>query len=249
VSFLRFDAVTFGYPGAPALVDGVDLAVGRGEFHCLVGRSGCGKTTLLKLAAGLLAPRSGRVSVDAAPTIDRRRIGFVFQAPTLLEWKSVLDNVLLPVALDRRPTAADVQGAEALLGQLGLAACATRHPRQLSGGQQSRVALARALLPGPPLLLLDEPFAALDAITREEVQHDLLQVCERLGTTVLFVTHDIGEAVYLGDRVSVLAGGRLRRTVPVPLAAPRAPAVRESAPFVTACAVLRAVLGELAVPA
>ncbi|NUZ07264.1 ATP-binding cassette domain-containing protein [Piscinibacter koreensis] len=249
MSFLAFEGVTFGFPGAPPVVDGIDLAIAPGEFHCLVGRSGCGKTTLLRLAAGLVAPRRGRVLVDGSTAIDQRRVGFVFQAPTLLEWRTVLDNVLLPVALQRRPTPADVRQAEALLAQLGLARHAARHPRQLSGGQQSRVALARALLPSPPLLLLDEPFAALDAITREELQHDLLRLAERLGTTVLFVTHDIAEAVYLGDRVSVLAGGRLRRTVPVPLEVPRQPGTRESTGFVAACAVLRAALGVEAVAA
>ena len=146
MSFLQLRDVSFGYPGFERVVDGVSLDVGAGSVHCLVGRSGCGKTTLLKLAAGLLAPTSGEVRWRGAPPADSRQVGFVFQAPTLLDWLTTRDNVLLPVSLQRRPSADDAQAADALLAQLGLGALAQRHPRQLSGGQQSRVALARALL-------------------------------------------------------------------------------------------------------
>ena len=137
-----------------------------------------------------------------------------------------------------RSRSADVQAVDALLAQLGLAGCSQRHPRQLSGGQQSRVALARALLLQPPLLLLDEPFAALDAITREDLQGDLLRLCRAQATTALFVTHDIAEAVFLGDRVSVLGAGRLVHSLAVPPGA-----ARDTPAFGDCCATLRAALG------
>lgn len=236
--FVAFDGVAFAYPGHAPVVQGIDLQLAPGEVHCLVGRSGCGKTTLLKLAAGLLAPTAGRVLLQGRPGATGEQVGFVFQAPTLLDWLRVRDNVLLPVSLQRRPGSQDLAAADALLAQLGLDAFALRHPRQLSGGQQSRVALARALLLQPPLLLLDEPFAALDAITREEVQRDLLRLVRERRTTVLFVTHDIGEAVFLGDRVSVIAAGRLGRTFDIAVDAHR----RDSAAFGAACAQLREAL-------
>jgi NitT/TauT family transport system ATP-binding protein len=148
---------------------------------------------------------------------------------------------LLPVSLQRRPGDDDVRAADALLAQLGLAAHAQRYPRQLSGGQQSRVALARALILRPALLLLDEPFAALDAITREELQRDLLQTCRDLGTGVLFVTHDIAEAVFLADRVDVVEGGRIAQEIAIELPQ-RSAAVRTSAAFARYCAQVRSAL-------
>ena len=235
MAFLDIEQVVFTYPGRAPVVNGVDWRLPAGEIHCLLGRSGCGKTTLLKLAAGLLRPQSGRILLRGellgAPG---PQLGFMFQAPTLLEWHRVLDNVLLPVSLQRKPTALD------LLQQLGLAEHAQHYPRQLSGGQQSRVALARALLLEPPLLLLDEPFAALDAITRAELQDDLLCTCRALGTTVLFVTHDIHEAVYLGDRVALMQGGRIVDDIAVTLPAPRTQAMRHGAVFNEYCARVRA---------
>ena len=245
MSFLRLHGVAFGYPGFAPTVEGVSLDLAAGEIHCLVGRSGCGKTTLLKLAAGLLQPTHGQVLLRGRPPTDPREVGFVFQSPTLLDWLRVRDNVLLPASLQRRPNEVDRHAADALLAQLGLAAHADRYPRQLSGGQQSRVALARALLLQPPLLLLDEPFASLDAITREEVQRDLLRVCRARGASALFVTHDIAEAVFLGDRVSVMAGGRLVRTVRVEGDARR----RDTPDFGAACNEVREALQPQEVPA
>ena len=242
MSLLSLQQVRFAFPGWPPTVDGVDLEVEQGAFHCLVGRSGCGKTTVLKLAAGLVAPDSGRVVFRGrtAATIGPG-IGFVFQSPNLLEWHRVIDNVLLPVSLHHRPTQDERARAEQLLAQLGLAAHAQKYPRQLSGGQQSRVALARALILQPALLLLDEPFAALDAITREELQRDLLHTCRNAGTSVLFVTHDISEAVYLADRVDVVEGGRIAQEIPIALP-DRSTATRYSARFAEYCAQVRAAL-------
>ena len=240
MSFLRLERIGFAYDGFATTLSGVDLELAAGEIHCLVGRSGCGKSTLLKIAAGLLQASSGRVLLRGEPPRDMREIGFVFQSPTLLDWLRVRDNVLLPVSLQGRPTPQLVAAAEALLAQLGLAGLGDRHPRQLSGGQQSRVALARALLLEPALLLLDEPFASLDAITREELQRDLLRIARARGATVLFVTHDIAEAVFLGDRVSVLEHGRLVRTVTVG----RESAQRDTPAFGAACALVRASLGQ-----
>lgn len=243
MAFLDIQQVVFTYPGRPPVVNGVDWRMQAGEFHCLLGRSGCGKTTLLQLAAGLLRPQSGHIILRggelAAPG---PQVGFMFQAPTLLDWHSAQGNVLLPVSLQRRPTPQDTQRALQLLEQLGLAAHARHHPRQLSGGQQSRVALARALILEPPLLLLDEPFAALDAITRAELQDDLLRTCRQQGTTVLFVTHDINEAVYLGDRIALMHGGRIVDDWTISLPAPRTQAMRHGAAFNEYCARVRAAM-------
>jgi NitT/TauT family transport system ATP-binding protein len=240
MSFLSMEQLVFTYPGRPPVVDGIDWRVQAGEFHCLVGRSGCGKTTLLQLAAGLLRPQSGRVLLQGqALRAPGPQLGFMFQAPTLLGWKRAIDNVLLPVSLQRRPAAGDVERARALLDQLGLAAHAQHYPRQLSGGQQSRVALARALVLEPALLLLDEPFAALDAITRAELQDDLLRTCRQRGTTVLFVTHDLHEAVYLGDRIAVMHAGRIVDDIRVDLPGPRTQAMRDELPFNRLCGCVR----------
>jgi NitT/TauT family transport system ATP-binding protein len=217
MSFLAIDNVSFTYPGWPPVVRAVDWNIAEGEFHCLVGRSGCGKTTLLKLAAGLLHPDTGSIRLQGTELrAPGPQLGFVFQSPTLLEWHRVIDNVLL-----------------------GLAAHARHYPRQLSGGQQSRVALARALILEPALLLLDEPFAALDAITRGELQDDLLQMCRLRRTTVMFVTHDIAEAVYLGDRVAVMDSGRIVRDITIGVGKPRTPAMRYGAAFNSQCAQVR----------
>ena len=240
MSFLDIDKVSFIYPGWPPVVCDVDWTIAEGEFHCLVGRSGCGKTTLLKLAAGLLHPHTGSIRLQGREVVaPGPQLGFVFQSPTLLEWHRVIDNVLLPVSLQHKPRAQEIEKAQQLLALLGLSAHAQHYPRQLSGGQQSRVALARALILEPALLLLDEPFAALDAITRGELQDDLLHMCRLRRTTVLFVTHDIAEAVYLGDRVAVMESGRIVRDIRVEVSRPRAPAMRYGTAFNLHCAQVR----------
>ena len=248
-SFLSFQQVAFTYPGWPPVVRDIGWDIEQGEFHCLVGRSGCGKTTVLKLAAGLLHPHAGRITLRGKDVLaPGPELGFVFQSPTLLEWHTVLDNVLLPASLRHRPVQAELDAARQLLAQLGLSAHARHYPRQLSGGQQSRVALARALILQPALLLLDEPFAALDAITREELQDDLLAMCRTRRTSVLFVTHDVAEAVYLGDVVDVVDGGRIAQEIAVDLP-DRSAALRTSAAFSQLCARVRAALHLEAVPA
>lgn len=239
--FVAIEQVRYRYGSdGPTIVQDVDWVIPRGEIHCLLGRSGCGKTTLLKLAAGLLSPGEGAIRIGGeALHGPSPRAGFVFQAPTLLDWLSALDNVLLPVSLKRRPIAADRDAARGLLARIGLDDFADRRPAELSGGQQSRVALARALIGNPDLLLLDEPFAALDALTREELQDDLLRLCALNGTTALFVTHDIGEAVYLADKVAVMAAGRLVHRRRIELARPRHRDTRYAPSFIAACRELR----------
>jgi len=238
--FLDLDVVRYAYPGGDDVVQGVSLHIAAGAFHCLIGRSGCGKTTLLKLAAGLLKAQDGAIALQGvAVTGPNPDMGFVFQTPTLLDWLDVLDNVLLPIALHGKVQAAQREKAMALLDQLGLKDLQSRYPQQLSGGQQSRVAIARALINTPPILFMDEPFASLDAITRSELQQDLLALCQSQGTSVLFITHDIAEAVYLSDRVSVMQTGAICHQLAVDLPHPRQPALRYTADFNARCAELR----------
>ena len=236
MSFLTIEKASYSYQGAEIVVDGIDWTIPRGEFHCLVGRSGCGKTTLLKIAAGLLVPTEGAIHIQATEIRKpSEKVGFVFQTPNLLEWLSVLDNVLLPLSLKRAITQSDTDKARELLALVGLAEYVARFPRELSGGQQSRVAIARALITEPLVLLMDEPFAALDALTREELQDDLLRLCDLAKTTVMFVTHDIAEAIYLADRVAVMDRGRIKHDLGVDLARPRANEIRYGGAFNALC--------------
>jgi len=245
VAFLELHQVAYTYPGWPPVVQGVDWTLPEGEFHCLVGRSGCGKTTWLKLAAGLLMPDAGSLRLQGqvlkGPTPS---MGFVFQSPTLLPWLSVLDNVLLPITLHRAARREDEAHALDLLARMGLSALAQQRPPQLSGGQQSRVAIARALVTRPHLLLMDEPFAALDAITREELQNDLLAVCQAQGLTVVFVTHSIYESVYLSSRVVVMSARPGRIVADIPMADPhtRTPEYRLAPLYGERCRTVRAAL-------
>ena len=238
--FLQLDALHFAYPDRGEVVRDVCLQLAPGEIHCLVGRSGCGKTTVLKLAAGLLTPQQGHVQLMGQtvqqPTSD---MGFVFQSPTLLPWLSVLDNVLLPISLHSTVTHEHRVYGEQLLAQMGLTALCHDKPHQLSGGQQSRVAIARALITRPAVLFMDEPFAALDAITRDELQRDFLALCQSHGTAVLFVTHDMSEAVYLADRVSLMHAGRMQAPLQIDLPRPRHSAMRYTPAFNALCEQLR----------
>jgi NitT/TauT family transport system ATP-binding protein len=238
--FLHLNALHFAYPDRGEVVRDVSLQLAPGEIHCLIGRSGCGKTTVLKLAAGLLSPQQGQVQLQGQavqqPTAD---MGFVFQSPTLLDWLSVLDNVLLPLSLHGAVTPAQRAHAQQLLAQMGLAALCHDKPHQLSGGQQSRVAIARALVTQPAVLFMDEPFAALDAITREDLQRDFLALCQAQGTAVLFVTHDMAEAVYLADHVSLMHAGRIQAPLHIALPRPRQSAMRYTPAFNVLCEQLR----------
>jgi len=203
---------------------GIDLTVAEGEFLAVIGRSGCGKSTLLRLVAGLLTPSEGRVLVGATPvTRPRRDVALMFQRPALLPWRSVLGNVLLPVELHGGSRAAHRDRACHLLDSVGLAGFHKRLPHELSGGMQQRVALCRALIQQPKVLLMDEPFSALDALTREELARQLQEVHMNLRPTTIFVTHSIQEAVLLADRVAVLSArpGRIRRVLTADIPRPR----------------------------
>jgi NitT/TauT family transport system ATP-binding protein len=213
-----------GRAGDVAALRHVDLGVDRGEFVAVVGRSGCGKSTLLRLIAGLMRPTSGRILVDGAPvTGPRRDVALMFQRPALLPWRTVLDNVMLPAEVFGWPRRQRRREAGELLEKVGLAGFEKRLPHELSGGMQQRVALCRALIQRPRLLLMDEPFSALDALTREELAVELQRIHMQLRTTVLFVTHAISEAVLLADRVVVLSArpGQVRKVVDVDIPRPR----------------------------
>jgi len=229
---LRLHDVSFSYFDGVETLNSINLDLAPGELHCLIGRSGCGKTSLLKLAAGLLSPKGGEVVWDNQPlNAPQSDMGFVFQRATLLDWLDVLNNVLLPISLHKKINDQDIEKAKRLLQRLGLGSKHQEKPPQLSGGQQSRVAIARALITRPRILFMDEPFASLDAITREELQHDLMDVCAEHKTSILFVTHDIGEAVFLGNKVSVMAEGKIHHTLQVDLPQPRHNAIRHTPEF------------------
>jgi NitT/TauT family transport system ATP-binding protein len=202
----------------------VSIAVERDEFVALVGPSGCGKSTLLRLIAGLLRPSAGDVLIDGAPVREPRQdTGIVFQNPTLLPWASVTDNVLFPLRLMHQMRPDSVAAAHALLRLVGLDGFEHRQPRELSGGMQQRAAICRALIHDPAILLMDEPFGALDALTREEMSLELLRIWTARPKTILFVTHSIPEAVLLADRVLVMSPrpGRIVEDIAVPLPRPR----------------------------
>ena len=213
----------------------VDLTVAPGEFVSLIGPSGCGKSTLLRLVADLDAPSAGTVSVfghDARTARENREYGIAFQQAGLLPWRTVRANVELPLQLAGTGKAARRERADALLDLVGLSEFAQHHPDQLSGGMQQRVAIARALALEPSLLLMDEPFGALDEMTREHLQTQLLRICAESRAAVVFVTHSIPEAVFLSDRVVVMSPrpGRIREIVPVALDRASAAAGAASAP-------------------
>jgi len=217
-------------------LENIDLTVGSGEFVAIVGPSGCGKSTLLRLVAGLLAPSAGRIAVNGnAVTAPQTALGIVFQSPVLLEWRTVLDNVLLQLELRGIDPTAQRDRALQLLDSVGLAEFADRYPRELSGGMRQRTAIVRALIHDPPLLLMDEPFGALDALTREQMRIDLEALWLQSEKTVVFITHSIDEAVLLADRVIVMSArpGRIELELAVTLPRPRGLTARKSERFIT----------------
>jgi len=233
--------------GTITALDKVDLSIPRGSFLTLLGPSGCGKSTLLRVMADLIEPSAGRISVLGGPPATarlNREIGFVFQDPALLPWRTVLENATLPLEVGGGKALPGARSPQELLALVGLGGWEGAYPHELSGGMRQRVAIARALVSGPRLLLMDEPFGALDEITRDRLNEELLQVWESTGTTIVFVTHSIYEAAFLGQEVLLLAArpGRVRELVPVDLPMPRRLAQRETPEFTALAGHLRRVL-------
>jgi len=223
VSSLEKTYATRGRTHVHALA-GISVEIGAGEFITIVGQSGCGKTTLLKILAGLLPRSAGRVTLRGRPVDEPSRdIGIVFQDPVLLPWRTVFDNVMLPVEVLGLDRARSRGRAMELLGLVGLTGFEDKYPHELSGGMRQRVAIARALVHDPSLLLMDEPFGALDAMTREFMNLELLRIWKESGKTIVFITHSIPEAAFLADRVIVMSArpGRIKEIVEVRLPRPR----------------------------
>ena len=224
---------TFG-GGKVVALEGATFDIAKGEFVSLVGPSGCGKSTLLRLISGLIDLSSGSMSVHGDPVKGPRTdVGMLFQKATLLEWRTAIENVLLPTELKGTVTAKDKRHAAELLELVGLKDFMFNYPPQLSGGMQQRVALARLLQTGADVLLLDEPFGALDEFTREHLNVELMRIVAEFGATTIFVTHNITEAIFLADRVGVMTPrpGRLAAMVPVPFARPRELSLQTSPEF------------------
>jgi NitT/TauT family transport system ATP-binding protein len=217
--------VRFSVPsGTLTALDGLSGSVAPSEMVAVIGPNGCGKSTLLRAIAGLLAPNEGRIGLGpdgSPPRAGDGRVGLVFQQPRLLGWRSALDNVALPLELSGAPRAERQQAAERALAQVGLADVAELRPRELSGGMQQRVALARALVSDPPILLLDEPFSALDALTRDAFNAELEALWLAQRRTVILVTHSVAEAIQLADRIWVLTARPGRVAADIRVAAPR----------------------------
>jgi NitT/TauT family transport system ATP-binding protein len=217
-------------------VEDASLAVRPQEFVCIIGPSGCGKSTILSLLAGLVEPTKGHVSIngrDARQACRDRQIGLVFQDPVLLPWRTVGENIAVPLEIVRTPKGERARIVDGLLELVGLRGFGARFPHELSGGMRQRVGIARALSFDPPILLMDEPFGALDAITRDKMALELLKVWQRRQKTVVFVTHSISEAALLSDRVIVLSPrpGRIRAVIENPMPRPRTLAMRDEPDF------------------
>ncbi|SEB14214.1 NitT/TauT family transport system ATP-binding protein [Mycobacterium sp. 283mftsu] len=239
---VSFHDVSMTYATGTTALSSVTLSVRRGEFVAIVGPSGCGKSTLLRLAAGLERPSAGLVATGTSS------VGFIFQAATLMPWATVRKNASLLVELDRMPAGERTTRVDAALAAVGLDEFAEQLPKSLSGGMQMRVSLARALALEPELMLLDEPFGALDELTRQEMQLQLLDLCERRGLTSVFVTHSVSEAVLLADRVIVMSArpGRIAADVTVDLPHPRGPLLRFERQYTETVARISKLLREIA---
>ena len=232
------DAVGMTFDGAHDALDDVSLAIEGGEFVSIIGPSGCGKSTLLRLIAGLIEPTAGTLTVGGLLPAEARRawhpMAFVFQDATLLPWRNVIDNIQLPLELEGTDLSVSRTIVPESLKLIGLSdADAAKYPRMLSGGMRMRVSLARALVTDPALLMLDEPFGALDEMTRQRLIEDLLRIWTEKKWTALFVTHNVAEAVFLSQRILVMGAtpGRIIADVTVPFAYPRSPELRADADF------------------
>jgi len=235
--YLRLQGLSKVYAtrdGPVRALDQVSMSERRGQFVSIVGPSGCGKSTLLMIAAGLMSPSSGLVAIDgSAVTRPRTDIGIVFQSPVLLEWRTALGNVMLQAEAKKLERGPAERRARALLAAVGLAGFEDKYPHELSGGMRQRVSLCRALIHDPPQLLMDEPFGALDALTRDQLVLDLQRICNERRMTVLFITHSVPEAVFLSDQVIVMTPrpGRIDRVIDIDLPRPRTLALRETPEF------------------
>jgi NitT/TauT family transport system ATP-binding protein len=234
---LRLERVSKTFPNGTVALEALSLAIRQGEFVSLLGPSGCGKSTALRLIAGLLAPTAGAITWSDAGGMRHRGLSFVFQEPTLMPWATAFDNVMMPLRLAGMRRADAAPRVRDALAQVGLPDSAGAYPRELSGGMKMRVSIARALVTEPTLLLMDEPFAALDEITRFRLNQDLLRLFRERAMTIVFVTHSIYESVFLSSRVVVMAPrpGRVVSDMAVPLAYPRAEALRSDAAYNRLC--------------
>ncbi len=234
IPMVQLERVSKQFGKGTTVIAPLDLVIQKGEFVTFLGPSGCGKSTLLKLIAGLTAPTSGQIRVDGlTPKNAREMLSFIFQDPTLLPWRSVLQNVCLGLELEHQARDRRLKKAEELLELVGLAHVSKAYPRELSGGMKMRVSIARALATNPRLLLMDEPFAALDEMSRDRFNEELLRLREEQTWTVAFVTHSVSEAVFLSSRIVVLAPnpGRIHATFPVELPFPRSASLRTAPEF------------------
>jgi NitT/TauT family transport system ATP-binding protein len=233
-SIVALHGVGKTFPNGTTALAGLELEVRQGEFLSLLGPSGCGKSTALRIIAGLSEPSAGRVTWGAP---NSKRIGFVFQEPTLMPWTNVFNNVLLPLKLKGAAPDKAHASVTAALDRVGLQGFSDAYPRELSGGMRMRVSIARALVTEPDLLLMDEPFAALDEITRFKLNNDLLDVWQALRTTVVFVTHSVFESVFLSNRIIVMAArpGRVFTELAIDAPYPRDQNFRTSADYAALC--------------
>ena len=226
MSILRFDNVSYQYPGEDFdIIDGLSFSVEPGSFHCIVGVSGCGKSTIFRMLTGLLPPKAGTISVNGKPITAREHYcGYMPQKDMLFPWRTIGENLALPLEIQRGYTKAQQRDMiDAALADVGLDGCRDKRPDELSGGMRQRAAFARTMLTGSDLLLLDEPFSALDFLTRISMQEWLLEQWQRHKKTILFITHDVEEAIFLSSSVLVVEKTPIHalREIPVPMSYPR----------------------------